>query len=158
MMDLWKKTGFDMVLRQAWEAGTVLCGVSAGANCWFESCSSDSMQIQLQDETAPLISVPCLGLEKGFFTPHCDETTAYYSRLEHLKSAVGEQDTVGFGLSNGAALEIVDDTWRVLTGDASAHGIEPYGAKGYWKNGEYVFSHLPADGRFRPITELLARE
>ena len=158
MTDLWRATGFDRVLRQAWEAGTVLCGVSAGANCWFDSCSSDSLQILRNDPTAPLISVEGIHLVRGFFTPHCDEKSEYFDRLDHMKNAVGEQDTVGFGLSNGAALEIVDDTWRVLTGDASAHGIEPYGAKGYWKNGEYVFSHLPADGRFRPITELLARE
>ena len=157
MTDLWRKTGFDRVLRQAWEAGKVLCGVSAGANCWFDSCSSDSLQILRQDPTAPLIAVEGIHLVRGFFTPHCDEKSAYFDRLDHMKNAVREQDTVGFGLSNGAALEIVDDTWRVLTGDASAHGIEPYGAKGYWKDGEYVFTHLPADGRFRPIGELLAR-
>lgn len=35
MIALWKETGFDSVLKQAWLDGKVMCGVSAGANCWF---------------------------------------------------------------------------------------------------------------------------
>lgn len=35
MIKLWKENGFDKVLRNAWENGKVMCGVSAGANCWF---------------------------------------------------------------------------------------------------------------------------
>ena len=46
MIKLWKDTGFDIVLREAWENGKVMCGVSAGANCWFKECSSDSLQIK----------------------------------------------------------------------------------------------------------------
>ena len=156
MTDIWRATGFDRVLRDAWEAGKVMCGVSAGANCWFDSCSSDSLQIIRQDETAPLIAVEGIHLVRGFFTPHCDETTPYYSRLDHMRQAVREQNTVGFGMSNGAALEIVDDTWRVLTGDASRHGIEPYGARGYWKDGEYHFERLPADNQLRNLKELMS--
>ena len=36
MIALWKETGFDSVLRHAWIDGKVMCGVSAGANCWFK--------------------------------------------------------------------------------------------------------------------------
>ena len=46
MIKLWKETGFDNILRKAWEDGKVMCGVSAGANCWFKECSSDSLQIK----------------------------------------------------------------------------------------------------------------
>lgn len=35
MIKLWKENGFDKVLRNAWKNGKVMCGVSAGANCWF---------------------------------------------------------------------------------------------------------------------------
>ena len=47
MIALWRQTGFDKVLRKAWEDGKVMCGVSAGANCWFKECSSDSLQIKM---------------------------------------------------------------------------------------------------------------
>ena len=32
-------------LRAAWEAGVVLCGQSAGANCWFEASTTDSFLV-----------------------------------------------------------------------------------------------------------------
>ena len=36
MIKLWKETGFDDILKSAWENGKVMCGVSAGGNCWFK--------------------------------------------------------------------------------------------------------------------------
>ena len=50
MIKMWKETGFDKILRQAWESGKVMCGVSAGANCWFKECSSDSLKIKYGDD------------------------------------------------------------------------------------------------------------
>ena len=42
MLAIWRLHGVDVVLREAWSRGIVLAGVSAGANCWFEACSTDS--------------------------------------------------------------------------------------------------------------------
>jgi dipeptidase E len=36
LMAIWTAHGLDVVLREAWEAGVVLAGLSAGAMCWFE--------------------------------------------------------------------------------------------------------------------------
>ena len=69
MIKLWKDTGFDKILYNAWNEGKVLCGLSAGANCWFEACSSDSLQIKFGPDQ-PLISMECLGFLKGFLVPH----------------------------------------------------------------------------------------
>ena len=35
MINLWKDTGFDKILKQEWEKGKVMCGISAGAIAWF---------------------------------------------------------------------------------------------------------------------------
>lgn len=35
MLAVWRAHGLDAVMREAWEAGTALCGLSAGAMCWF---------------------------------------------------------------------------------------------------------------------------
>jgi dipeptidase E len=35
LLGVWRAHGIDAVLRDAWEAGVVLCGVSAGSLCWF---------------------------------------------------------------------------------------------------------------------------
>lgn len=36
LMAIWAAHGLDVVLREAWERGIVLAGLSAGAMCWFE--------------------------------------------------------------------------------------------------------------------------
>ena len=35
LLGVWRAHGLDEVMREAWEAGVVLCGVSAGSLCWF---------------------------------------------------------------------------------------------------------------------------
>ena len=37
MLGAWRAHGLDLTLRRAWERGVVMCGVSAGSLCWFES-------------------------------------------------------------------------------------------------------------------------
>ncbi|HEY0389783.1 MAG TPA: peptidase E [Gaiellales bacterium] len=66
MLAVWRVHDVDRALRRAWEAGVVLCGLSAGANCWFEACSTDSFGAGL----APLHDG--LGLLPGSFCPHYD--------------------------------------------------------------------------------------
>ena len=66
MLAIWRLHGVDVVLREAWSRGIVLAGVSAGANCWFEACSTDSFGPHL----APLNDG--LGFLAGSFCPHYD--------------------------------------------------------------------------------------
>ena len=42
LLAIWKVHGLDNALREAWHEGVVLCGVSAGAICWFEGGVTDS--------------------------------------------------------------------------------------------------------------------
>jgi dipeptidase E len=63
MLAVWRIHGVDRALRAAWRQGTILAGISAGANCWFESCSTDSF-----GPLAPLRDG--LGLLPGSVCPH----------------------------------------------------------------------------------------
>ncbi|MDP9294029.1 MAG: peptidase E, partial [Actinomycetota bacterium] len=36
LLALWRAHGLDVMLRDAWNAGVVLAGLSAGSMCWFE--------------------------------------------------------------------------------------------------------------------------
>src|SRR3954470_2534753 len=36
LLAVWRALGHDVILREAWESGVVLAGLSAGAMCWFE--------------------------------------------------------------------------------------------------------------------------
>jgi dipeptidase E len=62
---VWRTHGFDDVLREAWEAGVLLTGWSAGMICWFEHGVTDSFGPQL----APM---DCLGFLPGSACPHYD--------------------------------------------------------------------------------------
>jgi dipeptidase E len=48
MLAVWRVHGFDRILREAWEAGIVLFGWSAGMICWFEAGVTDSFGPQLE--------------------------------------------------------------------------------------------------------------
>ena len=65
MLAVWYEWGLDRVLREAWRAGIVLGGVSAGAICWFETGVTDSWS----DRLAPLT---CMGLLPNTCCPHYD--------------------------------------------------------------------------------------
>ena len=112
MIRRWKRFGFDEILKEAYESGKVMCGLSAGANCWFEACSSDYLKYEDGDPYAEFMPLDCLGFHKGFFVPHSDETDRENSAKRFLK----DNNMVGLFVSNGAALEIVGNKYRILTG------------------------------------------
>ena len=153
MINLWKETGFDVILRQAWEDGKVMCGISAGANCWFKECYSDSLKIKYGDDQ-PLIGMECLGFVDGLFVPHCDAP----ERLDNVKELLMSSKQVGLCISNCAALEIVDNRYRLITSDASYHNIEAYGLKSYWKNKEYIEEKIDDSLEFKSLGELLSKK
>jgi dipeptidase E len=66
MLAVWRVHGVDRVLREAWEAGVVLAGSSAGMICWFEASITDSFGPRL----APLHDG--LGFLPGSACPHYD--------------------------------------------------------------------------------------
>lgn len=157
MMELWIESGFDKILRNAWNNGKVMCGVSAGANCWFKSCSSDSLKIQLKDVTAPMINVEGLNFVNAFFTPHCDIKNKHTNRIAHMKESIKDKGIVGIGISNCCALEIIDDKYRLIRTDASAYGIEAYGIKTYWNDDEYIEEKIDTSEEFKYLSKLLLK-
>lgn len=42
MIEQWKKSGLLPLIREAYERGVVICGLSAGAICWFSDMYTDS--------------------------------------------------------------------------------------------------------------------
>lgn len=64
LLAIWREHGLDRILREAWEEGVVLAGLSAGGMCWFEhgvTCSTG--------RPAP---VRGLGFLPGSFSVHYD--------------------------------------------------------------------------------------
>jgi dipeptidase E len=118
MLALWRDWGVDRILRQSWEQGIVLSGVSAGAICWFEQGLTDSIPGRL----SPL---DCLGFLPGSCSPHYDgeaERRPTYRRL----IAAGEL-APGYGIEDNVALHFIDTALgRVVASRpcASAYRVE----------------------------------
>lgn len=158
VMDAWKENWFDVILKDAWNKWKVMCWLSAWANCWFKKCSSDSLQIKYWDDKQPLIKIDCLWFADWLFVPHCDEE----GRQEHVKELLkNESNEIWLLLSNCAALEIVDDEYRVLTTETSKELDRPM-EKGYWKktyrrDGEYMEETLDDSPEFKKLSELYSK-
>ena len=150
MVKLWKDSGFDKILKKAWEDGKVMCGVSAGANCWFTAYNTDAIKIQTGDDNAPMGSNYGLDFLNGYFVPHCDEP----ERIASAKVALKENGLKGFYISNCAALAVVDDNYKLILSDGSYHGIEAYGKVACWKDGEYAEKDILPLEEYAPLKNL----
>ena len=122
LLALWRLHGLDEVLRDAWEAGVVLAGMSAGAICWFDAATTDSFGPTLR----PLPGG--IGILEGTFVPHLHGEA---QRLPLLRRLVGDGTIPpGYGVDDGAALVFHDrELVEVVTSDpaAGAWRVEPDG-------------------------------
>ncbi|TDD67102.1 peptidase E [Jiangella aurantiaca] len=58
LLAMWRLHGVDDVMREAWEAGVVLAGVSAGSICWHAGGPTDSFGPMLRAVTDGLALLP----------------------------------------------------------------------------------------------------
>ena len=96
MVEQWQKTGLLSYIRDAYERGVLIAGLSAGAICWFDEMYTDSL---IEGEYAVY---PGLGWIKGKISPH------YNERMLDFDEIVLYNKFRAWGIENNAALEIVD--------------------------------------------------
>jgi dipeptidase E len=122
MLALWRLHGVDEVLRRAWQAGTVLAGISAGAICWFEACLTDSFGSQLE----PLIDG--LGLLSGSACPHLGGEALRRSRyIEEIESG---RLPSGYGIDDGAALHFAGTELRAVVTEVQGKSASRFELRG----------------------------
>ena len=99
MLAVWREWNLPALLRRAWESGTVLAGVSAGAICWFETGVTDS-------SGRGLFPLSCLGFLPGACCPHYDGETERRPALHRLveDGAI----TRALALDDGAAAHFIN--------------------------------------------------
>lgn len=89
LLTLWRRHGVDDIMAEAALGGTILAGISAGANCWFEASSTDSF-----GPLAPLNDG--LGLIPGSVCPHYHGEPG---RTETFREWIGTGQLPGPGLA-----------------------------------------------------------
>jgi dipeptidase E len=116
LLAIWRLHGVDAILREALDAGAVLCGVSAGMNCWFEASTTDSFG----PDIAPLHDG--LGFIPGSACPHYDGEP---QRRPTFLRLVADGFPAGWAADDGAALHF-DATGRFVEAVAERSGARAY--------------------------------
>ena len=97
MLAVWRVHGLDQLLVRAWEEGIVMCGLSAGMNCWFQQSVTDSFgahRLAALDDGLGLISGSCC--------PHYNGEALRRGAYEHFVGSGDLHD--GYAADDGVAL------------------------------------------------------
>ena len=112
LLAIWREHGLDRILREAWEAGVVLAGLSAGAMCWFEhgiTCSTGTPQ-----------PAPGLGFLPGSLSVHYDGQPA--RRPVFLDAIASGTIPAGYGADDGVGLLFCDgELARIVSSRPGTH-------------------------------------
>lgn len=115
MLEHWKKTGLLALIREAYERGVIVCGLSAGAICWFETMYTDSALAQTGDAYA---MYPGLNWVKGIISPHYAHRALDFDQ----KILYTNQDAIG--LDDNSAIEVVNErVVRSISGGGNAYRL-----------------------------------
>jgi dipeptidase E len=132
MLAIWRVHGVDKILREAYAAGTVMCGVSAGSICWFEAGVTDSFSPNL----GPLNDG--LGILPGSNCPHYDGEAKRRPTYQRL---VSEGFPAGYAADDGCALHFENAKLKRIVSsrpNAKAYRVER-------KDGQRLETPLNAD-------------
>lgn len=133
LLVLWREWQLDRILREAWQSGVVLAGISAGALCWFAEGVSDSVRAYA------LEPIQCLGFLPGGFCPHYDgevnRRPVYHQLLREQKLGPG------YAADDGAALHF--DGVRLARVVSSRPAARAYRLR--WTGTDVEETPLPTD-------------
>jgi peptidase E len=121
LLAVWRVHGFDRILREAWEAGVVLFGWSAGMICWFEAGVTDSFGPQLAGMRDGLGFLP------GSACPHYDGEDL---RRPVYRELVGDGFPPGIALDDAAAARFDGTELVEVVSSADGSGGYRVGAAG----------------------------
>jgi dipeptidase E len=97
LLGTWRAHGIDEALREAWQAGVVLCGGSAGSLCWFTHAISAFHE-------GPPRRLDGLGFLPWSNAVHYEEEAG---RRGAFEQAIADGMLPGFGAGDGTALHFV---------------------------------------------------
>ena len=121
LLGVWRAHGIDEILREAWESGVILCGLSAGSLCWFSEAVTGFHGAPKRVEGLGLLPFSnCVHYE-----PRSSRRLAYH---EFLREGMAP----GYAAEDGAALHFTGtELTRVIASRSEARGyrLDPMGER-----------------------------
>jgi peptidase E len=127
LLALWALHGVDHAMRQAWEKGTILAGVSAGSICWHVGGTTDSFGPTLRPITNGLALLP---YGNGVhYDSEKQRRPLLHSLVDNgtLPLSFATDDGVGILYEGTTPIEVVSDL-PPSSGTAAAYRVEKIGA------------------------------
>ncbi len=148
MLQVWKRFGVDKLLLKAHNQGKVMCGLSAGAICWFRYGSSDFRVFQ-KGRRKDYARVRGLNLVNLTVSPHHIRERKRKAGLVRLMHRTGG---IGVALDDFSALEIIGSRFRIITSrpHAGAHRV-------FFKKGKVYYQPIPKSRVLVPLEVLHKR-
>ena len=97
MIESWKQSGLLDLIKDAYERGVIIAGLSAGAICWFSDIYTDSLKT---DDGVKYAMFKGLGWIDGVVSPH------YNQRVDDFDKIVAENFSTAYGIEDDSALLI----------------------------------------------------
>jgi peptidase E len=148
LMGTWRAHGLDRALREAWEAGVVLCGGSAGSLCWFTHAVSGFHEGEPR-------RIDGLALLPWSNAVHYEEEAG---RRTAFQQAVAEGMRPGYGAGDGTALHFIGTSLEEVVSSrpqARAHYVSSDGDGGTIER-ELAVRYLGAPARALGTGEAIA--
>lgn len=148
LMEYFNKFNMKSILMEAVEKGIVIAGISACSICWGKHYfhaeePKDFAMTGFKD----YIKVDCMGYFDFLLCPHYN-LVGYSQRIN---ATINEYKMLGIALDNNCALEIIDDTYRIIT---CKEGAKAYAL--HLKDGEIIKEAIEKKYEFSDIKELIS--
>jgi dipeptidase E len=113
MLESWEKSGLLPLIKDAYDRGVVIAGLSAGAICWFSDIYTDSLKTENGNEYAIFKG---LGWLNGVVSPHYNERQIEFDKLvaENFKSAFGIENDAAMVFENEQLVSTISSGGKVV--------------------------------------------
>ena len=149
-MNRWCFLWVDKILKEAYEKGVVLSGISAWWICWFESGHSDSRSF-LNPDNWNYINVKWLWIIKKIHCPHFNWQTLRIKRRKNFVEFMKKHSKPGIAIDNNCAIEFIDDKYKVISSKKNANAYMVYK-----KNNKLISEKIPQMKSLTPISSLFS--
>ena len=118
MLDKWRETGILDLVLNAYNEGKIICGLSAGAICWFRDMYTD-YEI-MRGQSSDYVLREGLGVLDGTMCPHYNER-----REDFTSSMIKHNIKRAYGIENDAGIVFFDGKLtKVLSSGGKAYIVE----------------------------------